>query len=275
MISIFTPLYHPEIVVTRFQFTVYFIASCLTLTIHRSLAQTSLTPSTPWGTWLIGTIQLPGGEKKWGGFAEVQGRANGVFSQFFYNELKGGVSYDLDKNFTLTLAGGRYATYDYKALADGPLNTEKRLWEQLIINQYLTRLKFEHRYRVEQRWFTFRDGTTPYRSRVRYRLNMFIPLNNHTVTQKTTFLSIYDEIFLNPVGPVFERNRLYAGVGYQFDQQWILQLGWVNQTNYNSANFDQGVFTPALATGKNNLVIGLTYRIKRSNTSERLPTQPD
>ncbi|GAB3780238.1 hypothetical protein GCM10028818_32060 [Spirosoma horti] len=224
---------------------------------------------------MIATVQLPAGEKKWGGFAEVQGRANGVFNQFFYNELKGGVSYDLDKNFTLTVAGGRYATYDYQALSDGPLNTEKRLWEQLIINQYLTRLKFEHRYRVEQRWFTFRDGTTPYRSRIRYRLNMFVPLNNHTVTAKTAFLSAYDEIFLNPVGPTFERNRLYAGVGYQFDQQWILQLGWVNQTNYNAANFDQGIFTPQLATGKNNLVVGLTYRLKRRNSSEKLPTQPD
>ncbi|ADB36531.1 DUF2490 domain-containing protein [Spirosoma linguale] len=259
----------------RLRFKVYLVAGLLALTLTSSFAQTSLTPSSPWGTWLIGTIQLPTGPKKWGGFAEVQGRANGAFSQFFYNELKGGVSYDLDKNFTLTLAGGRYATYDYKALSDGPLNTEKRLWEQLIINQYLTRLKFEHRYRVEQRWFTFRDGTTPYRSRIRYRLNTFIPLNNHTVKEKTSFLSIYDEIFLNPIGPTFERNRLYAGVGYQFDQQWIVQLGWVNQTNYNAANFDQGVFTPLLATGKNNIVIGLTYRLKRSNTPERLPTQPD
>lgn len=104
---------------------------------------------------------------------------------------------------------------------------------------------------------------------------MFVPLNNHTVTAKTTFLSLYDEIFLNPVGPTFERNRLYAGIGYQFDQQWIVQLGWVNQTNYNAANFDQGIFTPQLATGKNNLVVGLTYRLKRRSVSERLPTQPD
>ncbi|AUD01968.1 DUF2490 domain-containing protein [Spirosoma pollinicola] len=259
----------------RFRFTLSLVVLVLVCTLSRSLAQTSLTPSSPWGTWLIGTLVLPGGEKKWGGFAEVQGRANSVFNQFFYSELKGGVSYDLDKNFTLTVAGGRYATYDYKDLPDGPLNTEKRLWEQLIINQYLTRVKFEHRYRVEQRWFNFRDGTTPYRSRIRYRLNMFIPINNRTVTAKTTFLSVYDEVFLNPVGPTFERNRLYAGVGYQFDQQWIVQLGMVNQTNYNSATFDQGIFTPQLATGKYNVVVGLTYRLKRKNATEKLPTQPD
>ncbi|QMW06808.1 DUF2490 domain-containing protein [Spirosoma foliorum] len=256
------------------------LAFCLVIsffigTISRTLAQTSLTPATPLGSWLIATVQLPAGDKKWGGFAELQARSNGTFSQYFYNELKAGVSYDLDKNFSLMVAGGRYATYDYQDLSAGPLNTEKRIWEQLIINQYLTRLKFEHRYRIEQRWFTYRDGTTPYRNRVRYRLNMFVPLNNRTITDKTAFLSLYDEIFVNPLGPTFERNRLYAGVGYQFDQRWIIQLGLINQTNYNPATFESGVFTPQLATGKNNIVVGLTYRLKRSKNSEKLPSQPD
>ncbi|GAB4051429.1 DUF2490 domain-containing protein [Spirosoma litoris] len=256
------------------------LAFCLVInffvvTISRTLAQTSLTPATPLGSWLIATVQLPGGDKKWGGFAELQARSNGTFSQYFYNELKAGVSYDLDKNFSLMVAGGRYATYDYQDLSAGPLNTEKRIWEQLIINQYLTRLKFEHRYRIEQRWFTYRDGTTPYRNRIRYRLNMFVPLNNRTITDKTAFLSLYDEIFVNPLGPTFERNRLYAGVGYQFDQRWIIQLGLINQTNYNPATFESGVFTPQLATGKNNIVVGLTYRLKRSKNSEKLPSQPD
>ncbi len=260
----------------RFQTTFILLIGLLSgLTLGRTLAQTALTPATPWGTWLIGTLVLPGGEKKWGGFAEVQARSNGVFQQFFYNELKAGISYDVDKNFSLMIASGRYTTYDYNDLSTGPLNTEKRLWEQLIINQYLSRLKFEHRYRVEQRWLSFRDGTDAYRNRIRYRLNMFVPLNDHTVTDKTVFLSIYDEIFLNPLGPTFERNRVYAGLGYQFNQQWILQLGWVNQTNYNPATFEQGVFTPQQSSGKNNLVVGLTYRLKRRSTSERLPSQPD
>ncbi|GAB3942670.1 hypothetical protein GCM10028805_07570 [Spirosoma harenae] len=259
----------------RSRFAFYLIVSFFFSTINRSLAQTSLTPSTPTGTWLIGTLVLPGGEKKWGGFAEIQLRSNAVFKQFFYNELKGGISYDVDKNFSVMVAGGRYATYDYQDLSTGPLNTEKRLWEQLTINQYLNRLKFEHRYRIEQRWFTYRDGSAPFRNRIRYRLNMFVPINNRTVTDKTFFFSAYDEIFVNPIGPVFERNRVYAGVGYQFDQHLILQLGMVNQTNYNPATFESGVFTPQSASGKNNVVIGLIYRLKRRSTVESLPTQPD
>ncbi len=242
-----------------------------------AFAQTSLTPATPWGTWFIGTVQLPGGERRWGGFAEVQARSNALFRQFFYNELKGGVSYDLDKNFTLTLAGGRYATYDVQALSAGPLNTEGRLWQQLVINQFLARLRFEHRYRVEQRWFTFRDGTRPFRNRIRYRLNAFLPLNRKTIAPGTVFLSAFDEIFLNPKGPVFERNRLYAGLGYQANAHWVVQVGWVNQTNYNQAKFEQGVFTPQLSSGKNNAVLTLTYRLspRKALHRENLPSQPD
>ena len=259
------------------------VALCLTLSVFvysfsHTFAQTSLTPATSWGTWLIGTVQLPGGDKKWGGFAEIQARSNSLFRQYFYDELKGGVSYDIDRNFSLMVAGGHYATYDYQDLSTGPLNTEKRLWEQLIVNQYLSRIKFEHRYRVEQRWFTYRDGSTPFRNRIRYRLNTFVPINNRTITDKTFFLSVYDEIFLNPIGPTFERNRFYMGAGYQLNSQWILQLGVVNQTNYNPATFESGVFTPQQASGKNNVVVGLTYRIKRNNAAarqEKLPSQPD
>lgn len=259
----------------HFSFTLRLIAFLSVYSFRSLFAQTSITPSTPFGTWLIGTVQLPAGEKKWGGFAEIQARSNGTFRQYFYDELKGGVSYDIDRNFSLMVAGGRYATYDYQDLSAGPLNRELRLWEQLIINQYLSRLKFEHRYRVEQRWFTFRDGTQPYRNRIRYRLNTFIPLNNRTITDKTVFLSIYDELFLNPVGPVFERNRFYVGAGYQLNSQWIGQVGVVNQTNYNPATFESGVFTPQLSSGKYNLVLGLTYRLRRSGKSEKLPSQPD
>lgn len=256
----------------RLRFTVSLLVLCL---VSQAVAQTGVDPSASAGSWLIATVQMPGGEKKWGGYAEVQARSNGLFQQYFYNELKGGISYDLNGNFSLMLAGGHYATYTYQDLSDGPLNTEKRLWEQFSINQYLARLKFEHRYRVEQRWFTFRDGSTPFRNRIRYRLNTFIPLNNRTVTAKTVFVSVYDEIFLNPRGPAFERNRLYGGVGYQFDKHWVMQLGLVNQLDYTPATFGSSVFTPQTTRIKNNVVVGLTYRIPRRSTAESIPSQPD
>ena len=223
-------------------------------------AQTVLNPVQPWGSWLIGTVQLPGSAThRWGGFAEVQARTNGVFHDYFYNELKAGGSFDIDPNFTVTVAGGRYTTSDYQDLGAGPLNSEKRLWEQMVLTQYSHRLKLEHRYRIEQRWFAFRDDRTEFRQRFRYRLNGFLPLNNQKIEPGTIFLTAYDEIFLNPKGPVFERNRVYGGVGYQFNKHFIAQVGYVNQANYNYTA-TQGQFVLQNTAAKNNVVLNLTYK---------------
>lgn len=244
-----------------------------------ALGQTVINPVQPWGSWFIGTLLLPGSaERKWGGFAEAQARTNGVFREYFYNELKVGLSYDLDRNFTLMLAGGRYATSDYKALKDGPLNVEKRFWQQVVMSQYTHRLKLEHRYRVEERWFGYRDDSTDFRMRLRYRLNAFLPLNKPTITNQTLFLSFFDEIFLNPKGPVFERNRVYAGVGYQVNAHVTAQAGWINQANYNLPAFRQGQFIPQNTAAKNNLLLTVVYRLARRGPTpapEQLPSQQD
>lgn len=208
----------------------------------------------------------------------MQARTNGVFRQYFYNELKGGLSYDLDKNFTITLAGGRYATSDYRAVGDGPLSVEKRLWQQLVLSQYTHRVKLEHRYRLEERWFSYRGDSTEFRNRIRYRISAFLPLNAKTIMSHTVFLAAYDEIFLNPKGPTFERNRIYLGAGYQLNDHLTVQTGWVKQANYNLPAFKQGQFVPQHTSAKQNIVLALSYRLLHRSAptaTEHLPTQQD
>ncbi|TZF84981.1 DUF2490 domain-containing protein [Pedobacter sp. BS3] len=214
-----------------------------------------------WGSWSILTVQLPSTTAhKWGGYAEAQLRTDAVFSRFQYYEYKAGVSYSISKNFTGLLGAGRYITYDADNLGAGPLTKETRLWEQLVINQYLDRLKFEHRYRAEQRWLS-----SGYRNRFRYRLSMAIPLNKPKVEPNTAYISLYDEVFLNNRAPHFERNRLMAGMGYQFTKNIGAQLGWVNQYNYTTAS----------SGSKNNLVVTLIYTLDRDDNQERMPATVD
>ncbi|RYE11265.1 MAG: DUF2490 domain-containing protein [Sphingobacteriaceae bacterium] len=107
------------------------------------------------------TVTLPGDSlHKWGGYTEFQVRTNTLFSSFQYYEYKAGVSYDIDKNATVLIGSGRYTTYDYADLSAGPLVAETRLWEQFTDNQFLGRVKIEHRYRIEQSWLTtgYRSG---------------------------------------------------------------------------------------------------------------------
>ncbi|AMR34320.1 hypothetical protein A0256_24135 [Mucilaginibacter sp. PAMC 26640] len=215
------------------------------------------------GTWGIVTLVMPGDSAhKWGGYTEFQTRTNGPFSQFQYYEAKAGLSYDIDKNFIALVGTGTYHTFDYHDVGAGATINETRFWEQLTINQYLSRLKFEHRYRAEQRWVN-----DVYRNRFRYRINMFIPLNNKKIVAKTWFLSFFDEVFITNKASYFERNRASAALGYQFTKSWIGQAGWLRQAN----------FTATTGSAKDNIMLMLMYRINRKNSTQReqLPTTTD
>jgi hypothetical protein len=215
------------------------------------------------GTWGIATVVLPGDSThKWGGYIELQARANELFNQFFYYETKGGVSYDIAKNYTALFGTGRYVTNDFTNLAAPPTVQEFRMWEQLTINSFLDRIKLEHRYRAEQRWL---NGI--YRNRFRYRLNVVVPLNHKKIEPKTYFVSVFDEVFFNNKAPHFERNRFSAAVGYQFDKSLSVQAGYLDQYNYSLTS----------AGAKNNLAITVMYRINRKNSKpkEHIPTTND
>ncbi len=213
------------------------------------------------GVFAIGDIILPGDSiTPWGGYIELQTRSNELTSQYFYYETKGGVSYDITKNHTALLGAGRYYTGE-NDLNLNP-NSEFRMWEQFVVTQLLSRLKFEHRYRIEQRWV---NGI--YRNRFRYRLNLVLPLNNKKVEAKTYFLSMFDEVFFNNKAPHFERNRFSIAFGYQFNKSFSLQAGWLNQYNYNLTS----------AGAKNNVSVTAVYRIHRDHAKakEHLPTTFD
>ncbi len=129
------------------------------------------------------------------------------------------------------------------------------------MNQYLRRMKFEHRYRVEQRWFK-----NDYRNRFRYRLNAVLPLNQFKVGPKTLYLASFNEIFLTNKAPYFERNRFFFGTGYQFTKFFTVQPGYVYQFDYRA---ERGL-------GKHFFQLTLTFDIDADKSSqEKIPSNLD
>jgi hypothetical protein len=55
---------------------------------------------------------------------------------------------------------------------------------------------------------------------------------------KTIYLSAYNEIFINAENTLFDRNRLYGGVGYKFTDKFKTEIGYMNQ-RFSSGNSDQ------------------------------------
>lgn len=165
---------------------------------------------------------------KWEVYNELQLRSQSFYKDHFYHEVKGGFSYFLNKNFSLLAGIGKYITYSDPGSFTKPVTAnEFRLWEQLTMNNYLERLKFEHRYRVEQRWFK-----TGYRNRFRYRLNMAMPIAKKKIESNTFYLSAFEEVFLTNKAPYFERNRFFAGFGYQVSSYIGILPGYVYQYDY-------------------------------------------
>lgn len=138
--------------------------------------------------------------------------------------LRFGMNYHLSNSAILTGGYGYIGSHDFESEPKRPDIVEHRIWQQLILINKVDRIKFEHRYRVEQRWVE-----EDYLNRLRYRLMLFVPINKPEMTEGTVFLGIYDELFMNTKGTFFDRNRLYAALGYQFDQATQVQVGLLHQ----------------------------------------------
>ncbi|MDQ3016546.1 MAG: DUF2490 domain-containing protein [Bacteroidota bacterium] len=185
--------------------------------------------SGPLGSWSIINTKISF-NKRWSAFAEGQLRSVKFYDDFFYFEIKGGLTYNLTEQIAMTAGAGRYHTYTTSQSGDfvEPLTQgETRTWVQVSMEQLLDRVHFEHRYRAEQR-FT----TNGYRNRFRYRLNVFFPINRRELVPKTIYASVSDEVFFFDKAPYYERNRFYAGLGYKASSTVAFQAGYMRQFDY-------------------------------------------
>lgn len=224
---------------------------------------TSIEAQTPgMGTWNVATGRYTI-NAKWNVFFETQLRSQQAYHHFNYHEYKGGIGYNFPQKISLVAAMGHYTTYQPDGDFKSPvINSEFRLWQQLILNNYLSRVKLEHRYRFEQR-FT----SNGYRNRFRYRLNAIIPINKPVVENNTWYLSFSNEIFLSNSGNFFEQNRLSLLVGYDINDLLTVQTGLVNRFDYFGSGKEQW---------KNFLQTTLLFSFNEGKSGrERHPSQVD
>ena len=147
--------------------------------------------------------------------------------------LRTGIGYDLADNANLLLGYGFIRSENFINQVDKVVVNEHRIFQQLITKQNFNRFRLQHRYRFEQR---FVEGD--FRLRFRYFLGVNYSLWKEAEGPKEWYLSMYDEIFLNTVQNVFDRNRLYGGVGYRLNKSLRFEAGYMNQFLANG-NRDQ------------------------------------
>lgn len=121
-----------------------------------------------------------------------------------------------------------------------PINAnEHNIWQQIGLSHSHKKLKFNHRFRLEERFidkiissseelFTV-DGTN-YNNRFRYRITLNRPL--FKMKEASISLVVFDEIWLNldkGIRPKsFNQNWFYTGVDYPLNKHFTLGMGYQN-----------------------------------------------
>jgi len=177
------------------------------------------------GNWLIyiGNKKI---NSKWDFHNEVQYRNYNIIGDLEQLLLRTGVGYSFNERKSNILLGyGYILSENYIENTDNKASVnEHRIFQQFISKQNVGQVKLTHRYRFEQRFVE-----SDFNLRFRYFLGINIHLF-YTEEEKSNFyLSIYNEIFLNTESPIFDRNRLYGGLGYQISKNVKLEAGYMNQ----------------------------------------------
>ena len=190
------------------------------------------------GNWLIYIGNTKLGER-WDFHSELQYRNYNFIGDLEQLLIRTGVGYNLSEGNNNVLIGYGFIRSDnYVAGTEDKVTVnEHRIFQQFITRQKFGRFGLMHRYRFEQRWVE-----EDFKMRFRYFLAMSVALTKPTLQDNTLYLSAYNEIFLNSKSPVFDRNRLYGGLGWRFNKTIRIELGYMVQFFESSSRDQLNVF---------------------------------
>lgn len=175
------------------------------------------------GNWLIyiGNKKL---NQKWNIHNEVQYRNYNVVGDLEQLLLRTGLGYTFnDTKNNILLGYGYILSENYIGNTDEKESVnEHRIFQQFTSKQSVGIVTLNHRYRFEQRFVE-----ADFKMRFRYFLGLNIPFSKKETNKY--YFSAYNEIFLNTKSPIFDRNRVYGGIGLKINKTIKLEAGYMNQ----------------------------------------------
>lgn len=174
------------------------------------------------GNWLIyiGNKKI---NAKWNIHNEVQYRNYNAIGDLEQLLLRTGIGYNVSENNNVLLGYGYILSENYIGETSDKISVnEHRIYQQFSTKQSIGSIKLNHRYRFEQRFVE-----DDFKMRFRYFLGLNVPLSNQETNR--FYISAYNEIFLNTKTSIFDRNRLYSGIGYNINKSLKIEAGYMNQ----------------------------------------------
>ncbi len=186
------------------------------------------------GAWYMYFFNTTFKDSQWGVQGDVQYRNWNLGGDLEQLLLRGGLTFKpKEANIKFTLGYGNITSGAYGKDNDATSDESRIYQEALFPVKIGNRVYTNHRFRYEQRFVENQD----FRTRYRYNLFLNIPLNNTEMEDKTIYLALYNELFINgqrDIGDgrrveIFDRNRFYAALGFIVKKGLKFQLGGMRQ----------------------------------------------
>ena len=186
------------------------------------------------GNWMIyfGNVQM---NERFNWHNEIQYRNYNAVGDLEQLLIRTGFGYNLTENNNNILLGyGYILSENYLDSNDAKESiSEHRIYQQFITRQKIGRVGLQHRYRFEQRFIE-----DDFKLRFRYFLGLNIPLNKAQMEDNTLYASLYNELFINTSGVLFDRDRIYGGLGYKVSPKLRFELAYMTQV-FTGSSRDQ------------------------------------
>jgi hypothetical protein len=181
------------------------------------------------GTWFVyfGNQKI---NDKWNIQSDFQYRDYRFLGQRNQFLARAGLGYNLKPQNHNLLLGYAYIATDAYDEFDNNTSTkiEHRIYQQYLYKNNVGLNALIHRFRLEERFSPNEFGL-----RARYFISLQKPLRSKNIAKGSTYLSAYNELFVDINDPKFDRNRLYGGLGYGITESLRIETGYMIQAQKN------------------------------------------
>jgi uncharacterized protein DUF2490 len=184
------------------------------------------------GAWYMYFFNVKIKDSRWGMQGDVQYRNWNTGGDLQQLLLRGGVTYKPGVKGVSFNMGYAHISAGKQGSDNSTIN-ENRIYQDVVLSQNIDKIIYiKHRFRFEERWIEQLN----FRTRIRYQLNISIPLNKKNFNKGALYIAAYNELMLNGQKDIgldktveyFNQNRIYGSIGYSFTDKLKVRAGYMH-----------------------------------------------
>lgn len=167
-------------------------------------------------------------ESQWRTWEPISNTQNLFFRPF--------ISYNFTPYFQLGVSQEYHMNWSYSEMSEDKVKTEEyRTTLQAMLFQQIDRVAIQHRFRYEFRFLDEKGN-----QRVRYRIQLGIPITKKKIEKGVFFATLGNEFMVNTQKEFnLSQMRTYAMIGYQISKSTHFQFGYMYISRPSAENLNR------------------------------------